>query len=195
MAFESLIGNEQVKNLLSNIIEGNKTTHSYLFLGPSGIGKTLFAKEFGKMILCSSQHKPCNNCKSCLQFEENNQPDFSLIEPEDDVIKIDTIRKMQAHLLEKPIISSKKVYLIKDADKMTKEAGNCLLKTLEEPPTFVVIILIASNESALLNTLRSRCMKIQFHKIEDKSLKAYLQQHHLIQEITDKRIFNMWWKY
>lgn len=188
MAFESLIGNEAVKDLLSSMLEQNKITHSYLFLGPSGIGKTLFAKEFAKMILCLSEEKSCMGCKSCLQFEEQNQPDFIFIEPEDGIIKIEKIRQMQAKVLEKPIISSKKVYVIKDADKMTKEAGNCLLKTLEEPPSYVTIILVASNESLLLNTIRSRCMKVLFNKIEEEQLKKYLQENHIVQEITKERL-------
>lgn len=173
MAFENLIGNETVKKLLSNTVEQDKITHSYLFLGPSGIGKTLFAKEFAKMILGSS---------------EENQPDLIFMEPEDGTIKIEKIRQMQEKLLEKPIISSKKVYIIKDADMMTKEAGNCLLKTLEEPPKFITIILVASNESLLLNTIRSRCMKILFHKIEQEPLKKYLEGHHIVEELTLERL-------
>lgn len=94
---------------------------------------------------------------------------------------------MQAKILEKPIISSKKVYVIKDADTMTKEAGNCLLKTLEEPPAFVTIILVASNESALLNTIRSRCMKILFQKIEPEKLQQFLEKQG-IQDITKERL-------
>ncbi len=95
---------------------------------------------------------------------------------------------MQAKILEKPIISSKKVYVIKDADKMTKEAGNCLLKTLEEPPSFVTIVLIASNESALLNTIRSRCMKVLFRKIEPETLTSFLQKKVGIQKVTKERL-------
>lgn len=188
MAFENLIGNETVKKLLSNIVEQDKITHSYLFLGPSGIGKTLFAKEFAKMILCMGEQKLCGTCKSCLQFEEKNQPDFIFIEPEDGTIKIEKIRQMQEKILEKPIVSSRKVYIIKDSDTMTKEAGNCLLKTLEEPPKFVTIILVASNESVLLNTIRSRCMKVLFHKIEQEPLKKYLEEHHIVEELTLERL-------
>lgn len=188
MAFEKLIGNETIKSLLTNMVEQDKITHSYLFLGPSGVGKTLFAKEFAKMILCVGEQKPCGTCKSCLQLEEKNQPDFIMLEPEDGAIKIEKIRQMQAKILEKPIISSRKVYVIKDADTMTKEAGNCLLKTLEEPPAFITIILVAFNESLLLNTIRSRCMKVLFHKIEQESLKKYLQEHHVIEEVTVERL-------
>ena len=103
-------------------------------------------------------------------------------------LKLNKLDGMQAKILEKPIISSKKVYVIKDADKMTKEAGNCLLKTLEEPPSFVTIVLIASNESALLNTIRSRCMKVLFRKIEPETLASFLQKKLGIQKVTKERL-------
>lgn len=140
------------------------------------------------MILCIGEKKPCNKCKSCLQFEQNNQPDFTLIEPEEGNIKIEKIRQIQEKVLEKPIISSKKVYIIKDADYMTKEAGNCLLKTLEEPPEYVTIILIGANESLFLNTIRSRCMKVLFQKIEDEELRKYLEKNNITKELTKERL-------
>lgn len=176
MSFENLIGNEEVKDILNKTIKNNKLTHSYMFIGPNGIGKTLFAKEFAKMILCENvENKLCNVCKSCIELENSNHPDLILIEPEAGTIKIEKIRQMQEKVLEKPIISKKKVYIIKDADCMTKEAGNCLLKTLEEPPSFITIIMTGSNESMFLNTIRSRCMKIAFNKIKDNLLQQYLQ--------------------
>lgn len=177
MSFENLIGNEEVKDILNKTIKNNKLTHSYMFIGPNGIGKTLFAKEFAKMILCESvEEKPCYKCKSCLELENSNHPDLIIIEPEAGTLKIEKIRQMQEKVLEKPIISNKKVYIIKDADCMTKEAGNCLLKTLEEPPSFITIIMTGSNESMFLNTIRSRCMKIAFNKIQDNLLQQYLQK-------------------
>ena len=91
---------------------------------------------------------------------------------------------MQSKLIEKPIISNKKVYIINDADLMTKEAQNCLLKTLEEPPEYIVIILIVSNESKMLTTIKSRCMKIQFQKINDEKLKQYLKSKYDMENIT-----------
>jgi len=176
LSFENLIGNEEVKDILNKTIKNNKLTHSYMFIGPNGIGKTLFAKEFAKMILCESvEERPCHKCKSCLELENSNHPDLILIEPESGTLKIEKIRQMQEKVLEKPIISNKKVYIIKDADCMTKEAGNCLLKTLEEPPSFITIIMTGSNESMFLNTIRSRCMKIAFNKIQDNLLQQYLQ--------------------
>ena len=134
----------------------------------------MIANEFAKMILCLNDTKYCNNCKSCLEFDNNNQPDFLQISPDGNSIKIEQIRELQKRIQEKPIISSRKVYIIDDADLMTQESQNCLLKTLEEPPAFSTIILIGSNENAFLPTIKSRCMILHFQKIEDEEMRAYL---------------------
>lgn len=177
--FENLIGNDNIKKDLSNIIKSGNVSHSYMFIGTSGIGKKEFAKEFAKAILCQEDIK-CNNCKSCIEFENNNNPDFYYIGLEENSIKIDTIRKMQQKVQELPIVSNKKVYIIDDSEYMTKEAQNCLLKTLEEPPEFVIIILITSNENLILNTVKSRCTKIYFKNIPDELIKKYLSENYNI---------------
>ena len=106
-------------------------------------------------------------------FNGKNHPDFYIINENGENIKVETIRELTEKVIEKPIISNKKVYIINDCEKMTKEAQNCLLKTLEEPPEFVVIILISSNENLILNTIKSRCMSVKFSNIEDKELLKY----------------------
>lgn len=179
MGFENIIGNEEVKRILTKSIVSGKQSHSYLFLGPSGIGKTIFAREFAKMLLCDDttiEGNTCNTCKSCIEFDGNNHPDYREIKPDGNTIKIEQIRMMQEKVIEKPVISKQKVYVIKDADSMTKEAQNSLLKTLEEPPEYVTIILVTANESLLLTTIKSRCTKIVFKKIEDNLLKEYLEK-------------------
>ena len=101
MSFENLIGNEEIKNTLTNIIQTKKLMHSYLFIGPSGIGKTLFAKEFAKMILCDGKTPSCNQCKSCIEFNSNSHPDLVIIEPEAGTIKIEKIRQMRRKSIRK----------------------------------------------------------------------------------------------
>lgn len=177
MDFKDLIGNNKIKDYLINSASNNQMLHSYMFSGREGIGKKLFAKIFAKMILCLSEDKPCNACKSCISFEGENHPDFMQINADDGKsIKIEQIRLMQEKVVEKPIISDKKVYIINDAELLTKEAQNCLLKTLEEPPEYVIIILIVSNESKILNTVKSRCVKIEFEKIPDEEINNYLEK-------------------
>ena len=186
MAFDNLIGNNKVKSLLQNAIENNNILHTYMFLGIEGIRKFLFAKEFAKMILCNgNDEKPCDKCASCIQFDSLNNPDFNVIEPNGNVIKIEQIRLMQEKIAEKPVGSSKKVYIIRNADKMTKESQNCLLKTLEEPPEYVVIILIVENEGQLLNTVKSRCVRINFEAISEKELENYIIQNNIVNKIDE----------
>ena len=183
--FDRIIGNDKIKEQLKQAVNLNKTSHSYLFLGTSGIGKKMIAKEFAKMILCEAEEKYCNHCKSCIEFDSNNNPDFQMIVPDGASIKIDQIRQLQKKLLEAPIISKNKVYIIDDADFMTTEAQNCLLKTLEEPPEFVTIILIGSKESSFLSTIKSRCTIIKFQTIEDEEIKKYLSQNYGIENISE----------
>lgn len=176
MIFENIIGNEKNKELLNQIISMNNIAHSYMFIGKESIGKMLFAKEFAKAILCINDSKPCGKCKSCIEFESSNNPDFEIIEPDGNSIKIEQIRELIKKVYEKPIVSNKKVYVINDSNLMTKESQNSLLKTLEEPPKYVSIILIASNENLFLPTIKSRCTKIMFKKLTDNELKTILER-------------------
>lgn len=187
MNFENIIGNDKNKQLLTEIIKSKNISHGYMFLGISGIGKLLFAKEFAKAILCSNE-TGCNNCKSCIEFDSSNNPDYNVIEPDESSIKIEQIRLMNSKIYEKPIISNKKVYIINNAETMTKEAQNCLLKTLEEPPEYAVIILIGTNENMFLNTIRSRCVKINFMKIKDDELKKLLIDKYEYGEISENML-------
>lgn len=166
-------GNETTRNELKKIVQNNNVLHSYLFLGKEGIGKKEIAKEFAREILCLTKEDNCN-CKSCICFNSQNHPDIKIINEESETIKINTIREMIQTVYEKPILSNKKIYIINDCDKMTKEAQNSLLKTLEEPPEYIVIILIASNQDMILNTIKSRCTKIVFDKLKENEIKEIL---------------------
>ena len=104
--FEGIIGNEKIKQELIKSIDSNKYSQSYIFLGIPGIGKKMIAIEFAKMLLCNSEKKYCNNCKSCLEFDSNNNPDFTIIEPDGNSVKINQIREMQSKIYEPPIISN-----------------------------------------------------------------------------------------
>lgn len=185
--FDNIIGNEKVKEALTKSFENNRILHSYLFIGIEGIGKKLIAKQLAKKILCLDD-KCCNSCKSCIEFDTDNNPDFILIEPDGNSIKIEQIRELQRKIQEKPIISNKKVYIIDNADKMTTEAQNCLLKTLEEPPEYSTIILIGTNENLFLSTIKSRCMIIHFEKIKEEELRNYLNNNFGIYDISQNML-------
>ena len=186
--FDKILGNDKIKKELIGSINNEKYSHSYLFLGISGIGKKMIAKEFAKMILCGGEKKYCNKCKSCIEFSSGNNPDFAEINPDGNNVKIEQIRELQRKIVEPPIISNKKVYIIDEADSMTKEAQNCLLKTLEEPPEFAVIILIGSNESNFLSTIKSRCTIIKFNSIPSEQVKNYIEQKYDIHPISENII-------
>lgn len=185
MSLNEIIGNEKIKEQLIKTIQLGQTSHSYMFIGTEGVGKSLFAKELAHRLLCMGEgKKPCQTCKSCKEFISQNHPDFYELATTENSIKIEQIRMLQSKILEKPITAQKKIYVIDDADKMTKEAQNCLLKTLEEPPEYVCIILIVSNENAMLNTIKSRCTKINFQPIEEDKLKQFLKEKYGIEANT-----------
>ena len=179
--FEKIIGNETIKKVLEKSIQNQTSSHSYLFIGIQGIGKKMLAIEFAKNILCLEN-------QSFIEFESNNHPDFMCIEPDGNRIKIEQIRLLQKKIQEKPIIANKKVYVINDAQTMTTEAQNCLLKTLEEPPQYATIILIGNQENSFLTTIKSRCMILKFQPIEDEEIKQYLQTNYGMMTITQNQL-------
>ncbi|QJA09909.1 DNA polymerase III subunit delta' [Romboutsia sp. CE17] len=159
MYFNNIIGQEFAKKYIGNSIKNDKVNHAYMFEGIDGIGKNLFAKEFGKIL---------------IEVENaENSPDYIKIEPTGSSIKIAQIRELQSDIIIKPH-SKYKIYVINHAEKMTVESQNALLKTLEEPPDYAIIILITNNKESLLPTIKSRCEIIKFLPISIIDLKRYL---------------------
>ncbi len=178
MVLKDIIGNNKAKESLIYKVTNNEIANSYMFVGISGIGKKLIAKEFARLILCQDI-KEEKECESCLKFNSENHPDFKEIKPDNSSIKISQIRELGEIVYKKPILSKRKVIIIDDADLMTEEAQNALLKTLEEPPEYIVIILIVSNESLLLNTIKSRCVKIKFYGLSNDEMLKYVDENGL----------------
>jgi len=165
--FEQIIGNAKIKEYLSTSISTNSVSHSYMFVGKSGVGKKIIAREFAENIMNANSEKKVVNLDSTT--------DYMQIDPEGNTIKIAQIRELQTKIFEKPTSFSKKIYLINDADLMTEESQNCLLKTLEEPPEYAIIILIVSNESKMLETIKSRCVIVKFNNLSDNEISDYLK--------------------
>lgn len=186
-----ILGNDKVKTELEKIVQNHEVLHSYMFIGQDGIGKKEIAKSFAKKILCETKKDDCN-CKSCISFDNGNNPDFNIISEEGNSIKIDQIRNLIEKVYEKPIASEKKVYIIDNSDKMTVEAQNSLLKTLEEPPEYIVIILITSNVDNILNTVKSRCVKVSFNNLSNDEIKEVLNERGLNTDLNDNmyELFN-----
>ena len=190
MNFNEIIGNNKIKQDLQDIIDNNTISHSYMFVGIDGIGKKLIAKEFARKILClNKQNQNCATCDSCIKFNSSNNPDFLEIFPDGNSIKIAQMREMQEKVYQKPIVSDKKVFIIDQVEKMTEEAQNSLLKTLEEPPEYMVIILITSNENKLLNTVKSRCIRINFTGLSKQDITKYAGAHQI--NISSQNLLEM----
>ncbi len=161
MYFEKIRGQRFAKKYLSNSIKSNMISHAYMFEGPSGVGKNTMARELAATL---------------LEMENLfNSPDYIEITPDGNSIKIAQIRKLQSDILVKPY-KSYKIYVIDEAQKMTVEAQNALLKTLEEPPKYAIIILITNNKESLLDTIKSRCEIIKFTPIPLVEVADYLTQ-------------------
>lgn len=173
MNFGKIIGNQEIKDYLIKSIESNNIMHSYLFTGTEGIGKKIIAKDFAKKILCENTKEETCTCKSCTCFSSRNHPDFFILNEDGKGLKIADIRAITEKVIEKPILSNRKVYIINDSEMLNTESQNCILKTLEEPPEFVTFILITSNDNMLLNTIKSRCMTIKFKDIPDEILERF----------------------
>lgn len=180
MNFKDIVGQREIVESLKNSVKFNKVGHAYVFSGPRGIGKRTVARIYAGMLLCDNPQPAggCGECPPCRMSAEGSNPDFSIIETEDASMGIDEVRNLQSDIIIKPLYSRRKVYLIIDADKMTAQAQNCLLKTLEEPPAYATIILTTSTYEALLETIRSRTVKLGFKKNTLDEVKSVLNERY-----------------
>jgi DNA polymerase-3 subunit delta' len=174
-----VLGQERAKRRLAAAFAPDRLGHAYLFTGPDGVGKTLLAQQAAQGLLCRGDvsPRPCGHCRDCRLFAHDAHPDFLLLQPEEDsrVIKIEQIRDLIRALSLMPVRGDRRAAVIRDADALTEEASNALLKTLEEPPASALLILTSSRPRALLPTLRSRCQEIRFEPLSPDHLRAILQ--------------------
>ena len=177
--FDDIIGHEQIIEHLQNAIELDKVSHAYIINGEKGAGKMLIADAFAMTLQCEKQERiPCLKCRSCKQSLSGNQPDIIHVTHEKPgSISVEEIRtQLNSDIMVKPYSSPRKVYIIDEADKLTVQAQNALLKTIEEPPAYAVIVMLTSNADALLPTILSRCVQLNIKPVADKVLKRYLME-------------------
>lgn len=175
MDFTDIIGHRDIIDNLKSAIEKGQISHSYLFEGEESIGKKKVALSFAKTLLCKSKGlEPCNKCNSCLKFDNFNHPDFTLVEPEKDIIKKEKIDDVLNKINIAPLESQRKIIVIDDSHSMRVETQNALLKTLEEPPNYINIILITSNSNNIIPTILSRCQVITFYPIPKDEIEKLL---------------------
>ena len=177
--FKNVIGQEQIKEHLQGAIASGKVSHAYIFNGERSSGKEFIAKIFAMTLQCEKQGtNPCQECHSCKQALSNNQPDIIRVSHEKpNTISVDDIRvQINNDVAIKPYSSPYKVYIVNDAEKMTVQAQNAILKTLEEPPEYAVIILLTTNVNSLLPTILSRCVVLNMKPVPDELVRKYLME-------------------
>jgi len=171
-----IIGHNQIIRALLNAIIRDRVAHAYLFAGPEGVGKTTTALAFARALLCAGPDRgdACGRCRACRQVDHANHPDFHYVRPEGQSIKIEQVRGIQRKVMFRSYQGGHKVFLIEQAEAMTAEAANCLLKTLEEPPDETVIILLTALPQVLPSTVLSRCQQFFFKLIPFPELASSL---------------------
>ena len=178
--FADIVGQEQIKEHLQNAIRLNKVSHAYIISGERSSGKEFLAKTFSMALQCENRQdtEPCQECHSCKQALSKNHPDIIFLTHEKpNTISVDDIRtQINGDVAIKPYSGPKKIYIISDGEKMTVQAQNALLKTLEEPPEYAVILILTTNVGALLPTILSRCVILSMKPARDEQVKKYLMQ-------------------
>jgi len=174
LEIDNIIGQRDLIAQLKRLLSLNLIGHAYAFSGPAGIGKKTLATAFIKDLLCRSSDSENCKCLSCRTFNEGTNPDFYEVISDRKSIGVDTIRDLRDDAAHRPTYGSRKVYLIVDAELMTVHAQNCLLKTLEEPPEYVVIILLTTNFEALLPTIQSRTVNLRMAPYTDDEMKKII---------------------
>ncbi len=178
-SFSKVIGQGSVKDHIRKSLETHKISHAYIFYGEKGSGKKTLANLFARALQCEAGgSEPCNQCTSCKQALNHNQPDIVHVQHEKPgVISVDEVRRQVNNDVGiKPYSSERKIYIIDEAEKMNIQAQNALLKTLEEPPAYAVIMLLTTNLEALLQTIRSRCVTLTMKPVLDSELQKYLMR-------------------
>ena len=197
MTWNDVVGLTQLTDNLQNAIKHNKISHAYLIQGEKLSGKRMIADIFARALQCeagkaSSEHqetlfempseatgpRPCNQCRSCKQAINGNHPDIIYVTHEKpNVISVDNIRQqVNGDIDIKPYSGEYKIYIIDEAEKMNVQAQNALLKTLEEPPAYAVILLLATRAEAMLQTILSRCVVLNIKPVPEDLIKKYLMQ-------------------
>lgn len=181
--FKDIIGHEQVIEHLQNAIKMDKVSHAYIFNGPDKSGKKMLAEAFAMTLQCEKKGtEPCMECHSCKQAVNHNQPDIIYVQHEKpNTLSVDDIREqLNKDIDVKPYASPYKIYIIDEAEKMNVQAQNALLKTIEEPPAYAVILLLTTNAEAFLPTINSRCVTLNLKVVPDPLIRKFLMEKYAV---------------
>lgn len=178
--FKDIIGHEQIIEHLQNAIAMDKVSHAYIINGPDKSGKMMLAEAFAMTVQCEQGGRDaCLECHSCKQALGRNQPDIIYVSHEKpNTISVDDIRtQVNNDIVIKPYSSRHKIYIIDEAEKMNVQAQNALLKTIEEPPAYAIIILLTTNADNFLPTILSRCVSLNIKAVPDETIEKYLMSN------------------
>lgn len=179
-SFKDVVGHKDILKYISSAVENNRVSHAYILNGERGSGKKMLANLFAMTLLCETgDNEPCGKCHSCKQAESGNHPDIIRVTHEKpNSISVDDIRTQVNNTVDiKPYQGLYKVYIIPQADMMTPQAQNAILKTIEEPPSYAVFLLLTENAETLLPTINSRCVMLKLRNIKDTLIKKYLMEN------------------
>ena len=179
LGFNDILGHEQIKDHFRNAVQTGKVSHAYILSGEAGMGRKSLANAFALNLLCEKGlPDPCMQCHACKQVLAGSHPDLIYVTHEKPAsIGVDDIREqINDTILVRPYSSYYKIYIVDEAEKMTVQAQNALLKTIEEPPSYAVILLLTTNPDAFLPTILSRCVQLKLKPLKDVVVKEYLIQ-------------------
>ncbi len=188
MTLDNLVGQQEVKRFLLESLQADRIGHAYLFSGPDGIGKKTFAEYFSYYLTCqNSQVDPCGSCKCCALNKAETNPDIIRIQRQEKkaTIGVSDVRFVQEEVMTAPTQSRRKIFIFENAEKMTIQAQNALLKILEEPPSNVIMILLSSNNNQIIDTIKSRIVKIEFKRYTDDEIKWVFKEKYPEKEIDE----------
>lgn len=179
--FKKIVGHKNIIQYIENVSASDMVSHAYILNGERGSGKKLLADYFAMTLQCEHRNEngeACGTCRSCKQAMSGNQPDIIHVSHEKPAtISVEEIRtQLNNDIVIRPYSSQYKIYIVPEADKMSVQAQNALLKTIEEPPEYGVIILLTENAEILLPTIRSRCVILKLRNIKDQLIKKYLME-------------------
>lgn len=178
-SFKDVVGHKDIIKYIQSAVTADQVSHAYIMNGPKGSGKKLLSLLFATTLLCEEKGaEPCNKCHSCIQAESGNHPDIIRVTHEKpNTISVDDIREQVNNTIDiKPYQGPYKIYIIDQADLMTVQAQNAILKTIEEPPAYAIIMLLTENADTLLPTITSRCVMLKLRNIKDQLIKKYLME-------------------
>ena len=181
--FTDITGHETIIEYFKNAISMDKVSHAYILNGPDDSGKMMLAEAFAETLQCEKGgSEPCGSCHSCMQAESHNQPDIIYVTHEKpNTLGVEDIRhQLNEDIILKPYSSRYRIYIVDEAEKMNVQAQNALLKTIEEPPAYGIILLLTTNADSFLPTILSRCVRLDLKAVADSRIRSLLMEKYQV---------------